>query len=119
MPRPYHTFCGANAAIIGWFSAAMLAHRVSLVPESQANRLKTEGGGRRVPDRVSFLRENRSSEPELSGRHHNHRWEGRMQKKEYHKPEIKSWGTVADLTATGMTHPGNDAKAGSAASMGS
>jgi hypothetical protein len=41
-----------------------------------------------------------------------------MQKKEYHKPEIKSWGTVADLTATGLTHPGNDAKSGSAASMG-
>jgi hypothetical protein len=41
-----------------------------------------------------------------------------MQKKEYNKPEIKSWGTVADLTATGMTNPGNDAKSGSAASMG-
>lgn len=43
---------------------------------------------------------------------------GTMQKKEYHKPEIKSWGTVADLTATGQTNPGNDAKGGSAASMG-
>lgn len=41
-----------------------------------------------------------------------------MQKKEYNKPEIKSWGTVADLTATGLTNPGNDAKSGSAASMG-
>ncbi|MGB5676019.1 MAG: hypothetical protein WBO43_15920, partial [Gemmatimonadota bacterium] len=46
-----------------------------------------------------------------------HRWEDAM-KKEYRKPEIKAWGTVADLTATGMTNPGNDAKAGSAASMG-
>jgi hypothetical protein len=34
-------------------------------------------------------------------------------KKDYQKPEIKAWGTVADLTATGMTNPGNDAKAGS------
>jgi len=39
-------------------------------------------------------------------------------KKEYCKPEIKAWGTVADLTATGRTNPGNDAKSGSAASMG-
>lgn len=39
-------------------------------------------------------------------------------KKDYHKPEIKAWGTVADLTATGLTHPGSDAKSGSAASMG-
>ena len=34
-------------------------------------------------------------------------------KKDYHKPEIKAWGTVADLTATGLTNPGNDAKSGS------
>lgn len=34
-------------------------------------------------------------------------------KKDYHKPEIKAWGTVADLTATGQTHPGSDAKMGS------
>lgn len=46
-----------------------------------------------------------------------HRWEDEM-KKDYHKPEIKAWGTVADLTATGLTHPGSDAKSGSAASMG-
>jgi len=39
-------------------------------------------------------------------------------KKDYHKPEIKAWGTVADLTATGLTHPGDDAKQGSAASQG-
>jgi len=41
-----------------------------------------------------------------------------MAKKDYQKPEIKAWGTVADLTATGMTKPGNDAKSGSAASQG-
>lgn len=41
-----------------------------------------------------------------------------MQKKEYQKPEIKSWGTVADLTATGETRPGSDTKGGSASSMG-
>ena len=46
-----------------------------------------------------------------------HRW-GVWMKKDYHKPEIKAWGTVADLTATGMTNPGNDAKSGSASSMG-
>jgi hypothetical protein len=39
-------------------------------------------------------------------------------KKVYQKPEIKAWGTVADLTATGLTHPGDDAKQGSAASQG-
>ncbi|MDT8342713.1 MAG: hypothetical protein RQ751_14475 [Longimicrobiales bacterium] len=39
-------------------------------------------------------------------------------KKTYEKPGIKSWGTVADLTATGKTKPGNDAKGGSAASQG-
>jgi hypothetical protein len=44
--------------------------------------------------------------------------EGRMKKKEYRAPEIKSWGTVAELTATGMTNPGSDAKSGSAASQG-
>jgi len=46
-----------------------------------------------------------------------HRWEDAM-KKEYRKPEIKAWGTVADLTATGLTRPGNDAKSGSVASQG-
>jgi len=55
--------------------------------------------------------------PELRADAH-HRWEDMMHKKDYHKPEIKAWGTVADLTATGMTNPGNDAKGGSAASMG-
>jgi hypothetical protein len=41
-----------------------------------------------------------------------------MEKKTYNRPEIKSWGTVAELTATGMTMPGGDNKSGSAASQG-
>lgn len=41
-----------------------------------------------------------------------------MEKKQYKKPQIREWGTVADLTATGLTHPGDDAKEGSAASHG-
>ncbi|MFO7586872.1 MAG: hypothetical protein R6X22_02265 [Gemmatimonadota bacterium] len=39
-------------------------------------------------------------------------------KKPYTRPGIKTWGTVADLTATGLTRPGSDAKSGSAASQG-
>lgn len=39
-------------------------------------------------------------------------------KKPYRKPEIREWGSVADLTATGRTRPGQDAKEGSAASQG-
>ena len=42
-----------------------------------------------------------------------HHWWEECMKKEYRKPEIKAWGTVADLTATGLTNPGNDAKSGS------
>lgn len=41
------------------------------------------------------------------------------QKKQYRKPEVQDWGTVTDLTATGKTNPGPDAKDGSAASSGS
>jgi hypothetical protein len=40
------------------------------------------------------------------------------QKKQYRKPEIQDFGTVTDLTATGKTNPGPDAKGGSAASQG-
>lgn len=40
------------------------------------------------------------------------------EKKPYRAPEIRDWGTVVDLTATGLTHPGSDAKEGSAASQG-
>jgi hypothetical protein len=40
------------------------------------------------------------------------------EKKQYRKPEVQDWGTVRDLTATGLTHPGDDLKAGSAASQG-
>ncbi|NNF28111.1 MAG: lasso RiPP family leader peptide-containing protein [Gemmatimonadetes bacterium] len=39
-------------------------------------------------------------------------------KKPYEKPQIRDWGTVAELTATGKTNPGNDLKSGSAASQG-
>ena len=41
-----------------------------------------------------------------------------MQKKDYIAPEVRDWGTVAQMTATGKTHPGDDAKGGSAASQG-
>lgn len=36
-------------------------------------------------------------------------------KKEYQRPELKSWGTVADLTRMGFTHGivNRDAKGGS------
>ena len=39
-------------------------------------------------------------------------------KKEYAKPEVTDFGTVADLTQTGQTHPGSDAKSGSRPSQG-
>ena len=37
---------------------------------------------------------------------------------EYRPPKLEELGSVADLTQTGRTHPGADAKAGSAASSG-
>ena len=37
---------------------------------------------------------------------------------EYHPPKLEELGSVADLTQTGRTHPGSDAKGGSAASSG-
>ena len=40
------------------------------------------------------------------------------EKKQYQKPEVQDWGTVTDLTATGTTQSGPDAKGGSAASQG-
>jgi len=40
------------------------------------------------------------------------------QKKVYQKPELKKWGTVADLTKTGLTYNGGDAKIGSRPSQG-
>ena len=36
----------------------------------------------------------------------------------YARPSIQDFGTVTDLTATGITQPGADAKGGSAASRG-
>jgi hypothetical protein len=39
-------------------------------------------------------------------------------KQEYTTPEIRDWGTVSQLTQTGLTQPGADAKLGSSASSG-
>jgi hypothetical protein len=36
----------------------------------------------------------------------------------YTSPKIDDYGTVADLTETGLTNPGNDAKSGSRPSEG-
>jgi hypothetical protein len=38
--------------------------------------------------------------------------------KDYTTPEVEDFGTVADLTQTGLTNPGADAKAGSRPSNG-
>jgi hypothetical protein len=37
---------------------------------------------------------------------------------EYRAPELEEWGSVADLTQTGLTRPGDDEKAGSRPSRG-
>jgi len=34
-------------------------------------------------------------------------------KKPYQKPDLKTWGMIADLTQVGLTHPGSDCKYGS------
>jgi hypothetical protein len=39
-------------------------------------------------------------------------------KKSYTAPELKKWGKMADLTLTGLTHPGDDTKDGSRPSSG-
>lgn len=39
-------------------------------------------------------------------------------KKAYVAPQLKTWGTVASLTQTGLTNPGGDGKSGSVASKG-
>ena len=36
----------------------------------------------------------------------------------YTVPNLKEWGKIADLTGTGLTHPGDDVKAGSRPSQG-
>ena len=36
----------------------------------------------------------------------------------YEKPSIEKLGSVAELTLTGLTHPGADAKSGSSSSRG-
>jgi len=39
-------------------------------------------------------------------------------KRLYVRPELKTLGSVADLTRTGITNPGGDGKSGSAVSKG-
>jgi hypothetical protein len=39
-------------------------------------------------------------------------------REDYRSPKLEELGSVADLTQTGRTHPGQDAKGGSAASSG-
>lgn len=41
-----------------------------------------------------------------------------MDKKTYDEPTLTHWGSLTELTQTGLTHPGADAKTGSAASNG-
>jgi hypothetical protein len=41
-----------------------------------------------------------------------------MEKKDYTQPELRTWGTVTDLTKTGLTNPGADGKSGSRPSQG-
>lgn len=41
-----------------------------------------------------------------------------MDKKEYTEPELRTWGTVTELTQTGNTQAGTDGKAGSRPSGG-
>jgi len=38
--------------------------------------------------------------------------------KTYSTPSLSEWGTVTDLTHTGLTNPGDDGKAGSRPSQG-
>jgi len=40
------------------------------------------------------------------------------EKKVYVRPSIEDHGKVAEVTATGLTNPGGDAKSGSVASKG-
>jgi hypothetical protein len=40
------------------------------------------------------------------------------EKRSYVRPAIEDFGKVVDLTATGLTNPGGDAKQGSAMSSG-
>lgn len=39
-------------------------------------------------------------------------------KKAYTAPRLKTWGKVSQLTQTGLTNPGGDAKSGSRPSQG-
>jgi hypothetical protein len=44
--------------------------------------------------------------------------ERRTEKRSYVRPAIEDFGNVVDLTATGLTNPGGDAKQGSVLSPG-
>ena len=37
---------------------------------------------------------------------------------DYQEPKLDAWGSVADLTETGLTNPGTDGKVGSRPSEG-
>ena len=39
--------------------------------------------------------------------------ESETKKKPYQKPDLKTWGTIADVTQLGNTNPGDDTKGGS------
>jgi hypothetical protein len=41
-----------------------------------------------------------------------------MEKKTYSEPDVTDFGTVTDLTETGLTNPGGDGKQGSSPSQG-
>lgn len=41
-----------------------------------------------------------------------------MDNKDYQEPAVTDYGTVADLTETGLTNPGSDGKSGSRPSQG-
>ncbi len=44
--------------------------------------------------------------------------ESHTTRKPYTVPALHKWGTVADLTHTGLTNSGGDAKSGSVSSQG-
>jgi hypothetical protein len=42
----------------------------------------------------------------------------RTKRRPYKAPTVQDWGSVTDLTSTGTTNPGGDAKGGSVSSQG-
>ena len=43
---------------------------------------------------------------------------GSSERKEYQSPQLKRWGTVADLTEVGTTNPGGDVKPSDGSAFG-